>query len=135
MKAFGGQMAALLSDRLFTFLEKEIAHLELQQVGDFHPIEGVSRPKAGLKERADALILLTRALEKLLELRRQEGETDEGSEAETLRLRDELLVRLKQLDARRKERGGLFGGNTADGKAPARRRSRTAPTAGRTRRG
>jgi len=135
MKAFGGQMAALLSDRLFTFLEKEIAYLELQQVGDIDPIEGAPRPKAGLKERADALIMLTRALEKLLELRRQEGETDEGSETETLRLRDELMARLRQLDARRTGRGGLFGGDASGGKAPAKRRARSSATAGRSRRG
>ncbi|TFF20501.1 hypothetical protein E3C22_16460 [Jiella endophytica] len=57
--------------------------------------------RGGFKERADALILLARTLEKLLELRSLESAAGQDDEAETLRLRDDFMRRLRELDARR----------------------------------
>ncbi|MEF2546743.1 hypothetical protein VQ045_06205 [Aurantimonas sp. E1-2-R+4] len=68
------------------------------------------------KERIDLLVLMTRTLEKLLELRRLEMLAAQGGdedEAETARLREELLNRLRSLDARRRAGPALF--DTATG--------------------
>lgn len=66
------------------------------------------------KARIDAIGQLTRTLEKLLELKRLETvnrkQASEGDDAETQRLRGELLRRLKALDARRQEAGRLIEG-------------------------
>ena len=75
------------------------------------------RPLGSAKERIDALGQLTRTLEKLLDLKRLEKLASEGGqadEAETRRLRAELLARLKSLDMRRREGATLFVGVDAD---------------------
>ena len=74
-------------------------------------------PLGSAKERIDALGQLTRTLEKLLDLKRLERLASEGGqadEAETRRLRAELLTRLKSLDMRRREGATLFVGVDAD---------------------
>ncbi len=76
-----------------------------------------SMPLGSAKERIDALGQLTRTLEKLLDLKRLEKLASEGGqadEAETRRLRAELLSRLKSLDKRRREGATLFVGVDAD---------------------
>lgn len=83
--------------------------------------------RGGFKERADALILLTRTLEKLLELRALEASAGEDDEAETLRLREAFMRRLRALDARRAGGPRLFGDEAGTGTAPA-----TATVAGAT---
>lgn len=58
---------------------------------------------------------MTRTLEKLLELRRLEMLAAQGGaedEAETARLREELLNRLRSLDARRRAGPALFDAAT-----------------------
>ncbi|MBO0904911.1 hypothetical protein [Jiella sonneratiae] len=126
-------MAELLSDRLYALLMREVGRLEAEGE-DNNPENGchaaaetvpdgekprVRRTKnggaAGFKERADALALLTRTLEKLLELRSLEATSGRDDETETLRLRDEFMRRLRALDARRAGGARLFadGGETA----------------------
>ena len=86
------------------------------------PAPGGAKPAAArgsFKERADALILLTRTLEKLLELRSLEARSGEDDEAETLRLREAFMGRLRALDARRAGGPRLFGEEAATGAMPA----------------
>ncbi len=66
--------------------------------------------RGSFKERADALGLLTRTLEKLLELRVQEASAGRDDEAETLRLREDFMRQLRALDARRVGGPRLFAG-------------------------
>ena len=80
--------------------------------------------RGGFKERADALILLTRTLEKLLELRSLEARAGEDDEAETLRLREAFMRRLRSLDARRAGGPKLFGDEAGTQATPV-----TAPAA------
>ncbi|MAU96201.1 MAG: hypothetical protein CMP81_09970 [Fulvimarina sp.] len=100
--------------------------------------------RGSFKERADALILLTRTLEKLLELRSLEARAGEGDEVETLRLREAFMRRLRALDARRAGGPKLFGDEagteaTSAPAAQARRRqagpkrsAKARPKAGKT---
>ena len=76
-----------------------------------------AEPKAGVrsgegKARIEAIGHLTRTLEKLLELRQLEALTQtaeaEGDDAETERIRREMLKRLRTLDEKRDRGGGLF---------------------------
>lgn len=62
------------------------------------------------KVRVEALSQMTRTLEKLLELRNVEAAAtgDGASEAETARLREEFLQRLRRLDAQRLQPTGIF---------------------------
>ncbi|WP_157944516.1 hypothetical protein [Mangrovicella endophytica] len=73
---------------------------------------GDKDPHSGAKERIEAIGQLTRTLEKLLELRRLEAlaqaGANEASDAETVALRQEMLKRLKALDARRRAGPSLF---------------------------
>ena len=106
----------LLSDRLLRALTQELARLEKGR-----PARGRSSEEAGgaamlgvdAKARIEAIGHLTRSLEKLLELREIEAlghrADEDGDDAETERLRDEMLKRLRALDARRPGGGGLFG--------------------------
>ena len=148
-------MAKLLSDRLFALLRREVARLEVEareripasaehspggSGGDLLDKAGgkpapagakAASPRTGFKERADALILLTRTLEKLLELREVEARAGKDDESETLRLRDEFMAQLRALDARRAGGPRLFA-DAADktakptGSKPARRRTKPA---------
>lgn len=74
--------------------------------------------RGGFKERADALILLARTLEKLLELRSLESAAGQDDEAETLRLRDDFMRRLRELDARRVGGPRLFAPSSGLDGAP-----------------
>lgn len=134
-------MGRLLSDRLMVLLRGEIYAFEraarqdrsvtaggkrpagagagagvgvkvgVDGVGVDGAVAGRAAPGAGRKERIDALSLLTRTLEKLLDLKRLEllaGKGGEEEDGETVRLREELMARLKALDARRAGRMRLF---------------------------
>ena len=117
-------MATECSDRLMAVLRREIDDLhDSVQENDPDtgraPADGLDaaggtgrrRRAVGAKERIDALGQLTRTLEKLLELKRLEGVAAQGEaagEAETARLRAELLDRLRSLDARRRAGPTLF---------------------------
>lgn len=96
----------LLSERLLEALTSEVDALEAQSDEGAEPMSG--------KARIDAIGQLTRTLEKLLELKQLETvnrkQASEGDDAETQRLRGELLRRLKALDARRQEAGRLIEG-------------------------
>lgn len=127
---FGELMAELLSDRLFALLMREVERLEREDK-DEGPISKVAAraeddagvpaaksrvpARAGFKERADALSLLTRTLEKLLELRIIEASAGRDDETETKRLREEFMRRLRALDARRLGGPRLFAGNGETG--------------------
>lgn len=116
-----------LSERLLAVLRREMDALE---AGDkeLRPRSGRGGGTAeaaeaggpaslgGAKGRIEAVGQMTRTLEKLLELKRLEalearGDGDEDDEA--ARLREEMLKRLKALDARRRAGPTLF---TADGR-------------------
>ncbi|MBP0617917.1 hypothetical protein [Jiella mangrovi] len=148
-------MAELLSDRLFMLLLREVERLE-DEIGENSPNKNSTEPfggegagkigvsagrtsakpasagtkaastRAGFKERADALILLTRTLEKLLELRAEESAAGQDDEAETLRLRDEFMRRLRALDARRAGGARLFADGAAKAGKPATKGRRRA---------
>lgn len=121
-------MAELLSDRLFALLMREVERLE-REGKDEGPIskarvdDDAGAPAAksrapargSFKERADALSLLTRTLEKLLELRTLEASAGRDDETETLRLREEFMRRLRALDARRLGGPRLFTGDAEAG--------------------
>ncbi|SJZ65569.1 hypothetical protein [Consotaella salsifontis] len=73
----------------------------------------VRRPAGGdLKGRIEAIGQMTRTLEKLLELKQLEALTMRGGgaedDAETVRLREEMMKRLKAIDARRAVGSSLF---------------------------
>jgi hypothetical protein len=119
---------APLSARLLVLLTRELAALE--RVCEENSPEDVPGDKreAGAKGRVEAVALVTRTLEKLLELKRLEalsarGDTDEDAEA--ARLAAEMLRRLRALDARRRggavlfEADGRFRGAGAVDGAPA----------------
>ena len=125
-------MAELLSDRLFALLMREVERLEREDKdegpmsreradGDASVPAAKSRVPArgSFKERADALSLLTRTLEKLLELRVLEASAGRDDETETLRLREEFMRRLRSLDARRIGGPRLFAGDGETGAKPA----------------
>ena len=110
----------LLSDRLLRALTQEMTALEAARPAKRKrgaegetEADGASRP-ADTKARIEAIGHLTRSLEKLLELRQIEtlGLTAqaEGDDATTERLREEMLKRLRALDARRPAGSGLFDG-------------------------
>ncbi|MCE7027008.1 hypothetical protein [Jiella avicenniae] len=137
-------MAELLSDRLFALLMREVARLE-EDDKDVSPMaraaprskaeagaEAKSRQpaRAGFKERADALGLLTRTLEKLLELRALEASAGRDDETETLRLREDFMRQLRALDARRVGGPRLFAGS--DGTEAAAAAPKAAKGRGRT---
>ncbi len=127
-------MVKLPSDRLLALLTREIDIFEIA-IKEYKPVKealgqtAVGRPKgaagvgtdrtrefAAAKERIDLLVQMTRTLEKLLELRRLEMLAAQGGDedgAETARLREELLNRLRNLDARRRAGPALF--DTATG--------------------
>lgn len=126
-------MAELLSDRLMALLTEEIDTIEgaakekkPKKMLPGRTVAGparASRPaktttscrSAPAKERIDLLLHLTRVLEKLLELRRLEILAVQGGgedEAETARLRNELLSRLRNLDAKRRGGPTLFDRDT-----------------------
>ncbi len=122
-------MVKLPSDRLLALLTREIDVFEIA-IKEYKPVKAtpgrsaVGRPRVAAgagtdrtrefvaaKERIDLLVLMTRTLEKLLELRRLEMLAAQGGdedEAETARLREELLNRLRSLDARRRAGPALF---------------------------
>ncbi|MBO0661824.1 hypothetical protein LQ948_04500 [Jiella sp. MQZ9-1] len=132
-------MAELLSNRLFALLSREVARLEAcgkefnpkseavdqneetaRRSGDGRASEaGGSAARAaasggtkiGFKERADVLSLLTRTLEKLLELRGREARDGDADDSEVQRLRDDFMRRLRALDARRPGGSRLFDGD------------------------
>lgn len=128
-RAGGGRRgAALLSGRLLRVLTREMDALE--RASD------AARPKpaedgggegaadaAGSKARIEAVGQMTRTLEKLLDLRRLEALAVSGDsdDAEAARLREELLRRLRALDARRRAGATLFGdaGFSGSGEAEA----------------
>ena len=123
-------MAELLSDRLFALLMREVERLEREDKDD-GPISRArvdddagapaarSKARGSFKERADALSLLTRTLEKLLELRVLEASAGRDDETETLRLREEFMRRLRSLDARRIGGPRLFAGDGETDPKPA----------------
>ncbi|MEF2073822.1 hypothetical protein [Consotaella aegiceratis] len=82
-----------------------------------------AKPAAGvgadLKARIEAIGQMTRTLEKLLELKQLEAlamrGADDADDAETLRLREEMMKRLKAIDAQRLDGAGLFGEAEAAG--------------------
>lgn len=97
------EVRPLLSERLLTVLRREMDALEA---------DDEAPPGAG-KGRIDAVAQMTRTLEKLLELKRLEALEARGGDdpdGETVRLRGELLQRLKALDARRRDGPSLFDG-------------------------
>ena len=115
MAAAAEEMAPL-SARLLLLLTRELSALE-RVCEDYVP-DGASgrEDAAGAKARVEAVALVTRTLEKLLELKRLEalsarGDMDEDAEA--ARLAEEMLRRLRALDARRRGGAGLFA---ADGR-------------------
>lgn len=72
--------------------------------------------RASAKERVESIGQAARTLEKLLELKRLERLAVEGGDAdaaETARLREEFLSRLRSLDARRREGATLFDADGA----------------------
>ncbi len=80
--------------------------------------EAASAParRATAKERVESIGQAARTLEKLLELKRLERLAVEGGDAdaaETARLREEFLSRLRSLDARRREGATLFDADGA----------------------
>ena len=79
--------------------------------------EAASAPRrASAKERVESIGQAARTLEKLLELKRLERLAVEGGDAdaaETARLREEFLSRLRSLDARRREGATLFDADGA----------------------
>jgi hypothetical protein len=98
----------LLSERLLTVLRREMDALDADE----------EAPPGGGKGRIDAVGQMTRTLEKLLELKRLEALEARGGDdpdGETVRLRGELLQRLKALDARRRDGAVLFD---EDGRLP-----------------
>jgi hypothetical protein len=125
----GKAKSRLLSDRLLRALTQELAQLEAArparrrgaEAGEEAPLR-TADAKGDAKARIEAIGHLTRSLEKLLELREIEAlgrsAAAEGDDAETERLRAEMLKRLRALDARRVEGGGLFApGPSAEGGA------------------
>ena len=126
--ADGAQGDAPLSARLLVLLTRELAALERASEDQSHgPDLAEGRDGAPTaKARVEAVALVTRTLEKLLELKRLEalsarGDADEDAEA--ARLAAEMLRRLRALDARRRGGAQLFdarGGYRAagDGGAP-----------------
>ncbi|WP_206454857.1 hypothetical protein [Aurantimonas marina] len=144
-------MVKLPSDRLLALLMLEIDVFEIA-IKENKPAKetpaqaAVGRPKraagagtdrtrefAAAKERIDLLVQMTRTLEKLLELRRLEVLAAQGGaedEAETAQLREELLNRLRSLDARRRAGPALFDTATGAfaGDAAVLRRDVAAPT-------
>lgn len=133
-----------LSERLLAMLDGEIARLE-REIKDNNPKKssgklptarsepadcGGAAPASsgrpagrktagGTKERIEAIGQLTRTLEKLLELKRLErlaaGGGEAADDAETAKLRAEMMKRLRALDARRRTGPSLFGpGDRAD---------------------
>ena len=93
----------LLSERLLSVLRREMAALEAED----------EAPPGGAKGRIEAVGQMTRTLEKLLELKRLEALAEHGGDdpdGETVRLRAEMLRRLKALDARRRDGPVLFDG-------------------------
>jgi hypothetical protein len=111
-----GRRKVFLADRLTVLLKAELTSLEaarkIERAGGERTgaeEDAVSRP-ADVKARVEAVSQITRTLEKLLELRRLEalGEAEDEDEAETGRLREELMTRLRALDARREAGAGLF---------------------------
>ncbi|WP_062113766.1 hypothetical protein [Aureimonas sp. AU40] len=111
----GKARSKLLSDRLLRALTEELAQLEAGRPTRRRGTDGDENTplrSADGKARIEAIGQLTRSLEKLLELREIEAlgrsAAAEGDDVETERLRAEMLKRLRALDARRAERGGLF---------------------------
>ncbi|BDA83681.1 hypothetical protein Sa4125_12230 [Aureimonas sp. SA4125] len=107
---------APLSARLLVLLTRELSALERVCEENSPDDAGEDRRDAGAKGRVEAVALVTRTLEKLLELKRLEalsarGDTDEDAEA--ARLATEMLRRLRALDARRRGGAVLFA---ADGR-------------------
>lgn len=115
VKAARTKAGKLMADRLAMLLQSDLSALErhFQENG---PDEAQVAATA-IKGRVEAVSQITRTLEKLLELRRLEALTlEEASaedEAETQRLRDELMRRLRAVDARRIEGAGLFAEESA----------------------
>lgn len=147
-------MVKLPSDRLLALLTREIDVFEIVvkennpekatssrvAVGQPKRAAGVAtdrtREFAAAKERIDLLVQMTRTLEKLLELRRLEMLAAQGGaedEAETARLREELLSRLRSLDARRRAGPALFDTETGAfaGDAATLPSDAAAPTTGK----
>lgn len=114
MAPAGGDL--LLSERLLAVLTREMDALEESSKEFKHssggdPVVG-GGVSAGAKGRIEAVGQMTRTLEKLLELTRLEAMAargDEDEDGEAARLRDELLKRLRALDARRRVGPTLFG--------------------------
>jgi hypothetical protein len=105
------QGEAPLSARLLVLLTRELAALERACEEDSPDGVAGDKREAGAKGRVEAVALVTRTLEKLLELKRLEalsarGDTDEDAEA--ARLAAEMLRRLRALDARRRGGAVLF---------------------------
>lgn len=103
----------LMADRLTRLLNADLGALE-RQAKEQSPSGAEVEPASAtaIKGRVEAISQITRTLEKLLELRRLETltleEANAEDEAETQRLREELLARLRAVDARRTEGAGLF---------------------------
>ncbi|WP_185983134.1 hypothetical protein [Aureimonas mangrovi] len=112
-----GRRKVFLADRLTVLLKAELTALEAaRKVERADADEDVHSRPAEVKARVEAVSQITRTLEKLLELRRLEalGEAEGEDEAETGRLRDELMARLRALDARREAGAGLFAPKDAE---------------------
>lgn len=105
----------LMADRLAMLLRSDLSALE-RHFQEGSPNEAPVAASA-IKGRVEAVSQITRTLEKLLELRRLEAlsleEASAEDEAETQRLRDELMRRLRAVDARRIEGAGLFAQENA----------------------
>lgn len=100
----------LMADRLSRLLQSDLLALE-RHFKEYDPDCGPGGATA-IKGRVEAVSQITRTLEKLLELRRLEAlileEASAEDEAETARLREELLRRLRAVDERRAGGPGLF---------------------------
>ncbi|KQT88226.1 hypothetical protein [Aurantimonas sp. Leaf443] len=131
----------LLAERLMVVLKREIGHLEAESkefsprrragdrdaAGSASPDDDTVVTRKGArvaastaasrsKERIETLGQMTRSLEKLLELVGLERRTaSPDGEADALeRLREEMMARLRSLDAKRGGAQGLFGPAAAE---------------------
>ena len=99
-----------MAERMTRLLNADLAALELRFKDNGPDAEG-SSPNA-VKARVEAVSQIARTLEKLLDLKRLEALAQEAAsgedEAETAKLRKELMSRLRAVDARRFDGAGLF---------------------------
>ncbi|MDY8109105.1 hypothetical protein U0C82_08095 [Fulvimarina sp. 2208YS6-2-32] len=139
----------LISDRLMDLLLAEVRTIEAAYEENKPSTRAEDRmialpskeSLAVAKDRIDRIGLVARTLERLMEVRRAEiagAEREGGDDAETVRLRDELLRRLKILDQRRQAAAGTPerqpGRRQAQLEKTDRAMARTKPEDGRSRR-